>query len=53
MEAYVTNSKGEDRAELVEAANAAGRPMTLGDHDVRSDDIAAWLAGRQITPTEN
>ena len=44
MHTFDPDITGEDRADLIEAANAAGRPSTLGDHDIRSDDLAAWLA---------
>ena len=50
MHAYVIDIKDDHRAALVEQANAAGRPSALGDHDIRSSDIAAWLSGQDITP---
>ena len=44
MHAYGLDIQGEDRVDLIEAANSAGRPSALADHDIRSDDVAAWLA---------
>lgn len=44
MHTFRPDIRGEERVDLVEEANAAGRPSTLADHDIRSDDVAAWLA---------
>ena len=44
MHAFGANIRGEERVDLIEAANAAGRPSTLADHDIRSGDVAVWLA---------
>ena len=44
MHAFGANIRREERVDLIEAANAAGRPSTLADHDIRSDDVAVWLA---------
>ena len=44
MRAFGADIQGEERVDLIEAANAAGRPSTLGDHDIRSGDVAVWLA---------
>lgn len=34
---------GDERVDLIEQANVAGRPSTLPDHDVRSSDLVAFL----------
>ena len=43
MHMFAPDIEGEHRVDLVEAANAAGRPSTLADHDIRSDDLLNWL----------
>ena len=44
MHAYGLDITNEDRVDLISQANSAGRPSALADHDVRSDDVASWLA---------
>ena len=43
MHTFDPDIEGGHRVDLVEAANAAGRPSTLADHDIRSDDLLKWL----------
>ena len=43
MHTFHPDIENEDRVDLIEAANAAGRPSALADHDIRSDDLLNWL----------
>ena len=44
MHTFHPDIENEDRVDLISQANSAGRPSALADHDIRSDDVASWLA---------